>query len=219
MFSVPFDIFNSETGMIVFGERLENTLTSEIQMTPVSSSNVKASGQSGNSMYVQFLNKQGTYKYTFADPKVATEATMSLLNSSSPGRWVWENLRGHKAGEPIPKTKMGPSITSGVPTIGGTTASLIQYELLGRTPVSRVKGFDEMAKQMRRKTSNPSLDPNTGSRLEGLLGARKGFRELGLKIKQDFKRVKKRKILVGSKVMKGKYKGNINNFTLQKVLS
>jgi len=219
-FAVPFEIYNSETGEIILGERFENTLGTERQMQPVASSNVKAVGQLNNKLLVQFLNSQGTYQYNFADPTVAGEAFEGLSNSSSPGRWIWHNIRGHSAGEPIPPTKIGPSLVNRVPTIGGTTASLVQYELLGRTPVGRVPGFNKMSKLAQRETSNPSLNPNVGvnkpeeSRLEGLLGARKGFRELGLKIQQDMKKWLKRKTMDTKKVGYTRtYVGNLFELT------
>ncbi|GAG46276.1 unnamed protein product, partial [marine sediment metagenome] len=158
------------------------------QLTPVSSSNVKGVGQRKNELLVQFHPRGGipqrTYRYQFGSPDAAAEAYNSLTSSGSPGRWVWENIRGHRKGEKVTNTKLGPSLSppgTGDEVIGGTTASLVDYTISNRVPVSKMKNFDKLSKQLRRQTSNPTTDPNTGSRLEALLGSRKGLREQGLK--------------------------------------
>lgn len=192
VFVQPFDLFNQETGTIVLGESIQSLENK--QMQPVSSSNVKAIGQYNNELLVQFRSGQGgTYRYTFRDPTTAEAAFTSLINSSSPGRWVWRNMRGHVAGEKVTPEKMGPAIISGNPTIGGTTASLINYSLSGRTPVGRVKNFEELVKLSKLQTSNPIAkvgDENTGSTIEKRF---KSIRELrDKKVRNLFEHAQKR---------------------------
>lgn len=184
--TLPFKILNTETGELVEGEVIENLEQGTVQMQPVSSSNVRSVGQAQNELVVAFHSSgEGRfYRFKFSNQEMASEARNALLDSSSPGRWIWHNIRGHQAGEAVTPSKIGPAITSGKPTIGGTSASLVNYRI---TPVgpSRVKGYKEAYEKLQRQTSNPSTDPSTGARIEGLLGARKGFRELGRKIRQD----------------------------------
>lgn len=184
--TLPFKILNTETGELVEGEIVENLDKGTAQMQPVSSSNVRSVGQAQNELVVAFhsTGEGRFYRFKFSTPEMASEARNALLDSSSPGRWIWHNIRGHQAGEAVTPSKIGPAITSGKPTIGGTSASLVNYRI---TPVgpSRVKGYKEAYEKLQRQTSNPSTNPNTGARIEGLLGARKGFRELGKRIKQD----------------------------------
>lgn len=184
--TLPFKILNTETGELVEGEMIENLDKGTAQMQPVSSSNVRSVGQAQNELVVAFhsTGEGRFYRFKFSNQEMASEARNALLDSSSPGRWIWHNIRGHQAGEAVTPSKIGPAITSGKPTIGGTSASLVNYRI---TPVgpSRVKGYKEAHEKLQRQTSNPSTNPNTGARIEGLLGARKGFRELGRKIRQD----------------------------------
>ena len=190
--SVPFRVRNSETGAVVRGSVMERFDKNTKQLRPVSSSNVRGVGQFGDEMLVQFHSSKKatrkTYRYKFDSPETAEEATRSLTESGSPGRWIWENIRGHRAGEATGEKKVphkyGPSLSppgQGKNVIGGTRASLVKYSISNRVPVSRVEKFDEMSKQMKRKTSSPTKDPQTGSRIEALLGIRKGLRAKGLK--------------------------------------
>jgi len=183
--SRTYSLMNTETGAIVEAEILENLENYNKQLTPVSSSNVKGVGQFGHELIVQFYpNKkipQRTYRYQFETPEHAEEAYRSLIDSGSPGRWIWQNIRGHTAGERITSTKLGPSLKppgQGLPTIGGTTASLVDYKISSRVPITRAKKFDKIVKQLRRQTPNPITDPNTGTRIESLLGVKKELREL-----------------------------------------
>jgi hypothetical protein len=176
---------NRETGEILEGEVVKNLKQNLTQMTPVSSSNVTSAGVTNNELIVKFHTSPDFYRYQFANNDVAQEAYQALMNTPSPGRWIWHNIRGHVAGEPVNKTKLGPAIHSGKPTIGGTTASLVKYKT-SKTAPSRVVGYKAITEKLKRTTANPETDPSTGARLEGLLGARKGFREMGRKIRQDF---------------------------------
>lgn len=185
--NVPFEIENTETGVVVKGSVLEELDRNVKQLTPVSSSNVRGVGQFGNELLVQFhtQGKQSTYRYQFTNPFEAESAYRALTNTGSPGRWIWKNIRGHTKGEPtgiknVPH-KYGPAITSGEPVIGGTTASLEEYTLGKRVPVSRVGKFEELIKKLIRQTSNPTLDPQTGQPIERLMEARQAFRDKGIK--------------------------------------
>jgi len=184
----PFTLVNTETGATITGEIVEHLKDEIIPLTPVSSSNVKGAGVFHSELLVQFhpsrLIPQRTYRYRFETPEAAEEAYRSLTSSPSPGRWVWHNIRGHEAGAPITKTKIGPSLKPpglGIPTIGGTRASLVPYYISNRIPVPRVREFDKIVRAMKRNTSNPNPNPNINSRIEALLGARMGFRELGIR--------------------------------------
>ena len=80
-------------------------------------------------------------------------------------------------------SKIGPSLSppgQGLPTIGGTSASLVNYQISNRVPVKRVEGFEGMSSILKRKTPNPVSDPSTGMRIEKLLSSRKELRELNL---------------------------------------
>ena len=72
----------------------------------------------------------------------------------------------------------------GIPTIGGTTASLVPYKISGRTPVSRIMNFKELSKKLKRLTANPIKDPSTGSPVEAVMAGRLGARNLGKGIQQ-----------------------------------
>ena len=183
-FGVPQSLHNIETGMVIQAQVIENLMGTKKQLTPLSSSNVRAAGQFNNELLVQFHSKMGqnTYRYQFANPTEAEQAYQSLLNTGSPGRWIWQNIRGHTKGETVGKSKLGPSLSppgQGLPTIGGTIKSLVDYRVSKRAPGSRVANFDELLSQLKRSKSSPKTDPQTGSRVEKLLQERKAFREKG----------------------------------------
>lgn len=169
---------NTETGQKFMAEIVEELDKNIIQMTPVSSSNVKAVGQFGNEALIQFHETQGTYRFKTDSPEMAKDVTMSLINTASPGRWVWNNIRGHSKGDPtgIDKVpwKYGPALMNpSHKVIGGTTASLIKpYAIAGRTPVKKIQGFDKLVKKLKRMQSSPTMNPQTGSAVESqLIGA------------------------------------------------
>jgi len=107
-------------------------------MTPVTSSNVKGVGVFNNDLLVQFWGTQGTYRYHFDTPKEALEASQHMT-SGSPGRYVWNHLRGRQ---------IGPAYFSGKPTPGGTSASIVPYDIAGRTPMPKVPDYDKIAKML-----------------------------------------------------------------------
>jgi len=173
--TMPFTVVNSETGEIISGEVTASPEDNTIPLAPVSSSTVKAVGAYRNELLVQFHGTQGTYRYMFRDPYTAMEARKALMESESPGRWIWHSIRGHKAGETITKAKLGPAWGSGREVIGGTSASLISYEKAGRSPVSKAQELEAMSKKMKREKSSPNEDPSTGATIEKRL---KSIREL-----------------------------------------
>ena len=143
---VPAPTLISPTGVKVEGV-IE---TGDIPLIAIQSSNVKGGGVYGSELIVQFHQtaKQGgqrTYRYKLDTHKQAREAFMELVNATSAGRWVWENIRGTKTGAAyFPPHK---------PTIGGTTASLIPYTVSGRSPVKTREGYkkyDELSKELRK---------------------------------------------------------------------
>lgn len=143
---VPAPTLISPTGVKVEGV-IE---TGDIPLIAIQSSNVKGGGVYGSELIVQFHQtaKQGgqrTYRYKLDTREQAREVFMELVNATSAGRWVWENIRG---------TKTGPAIMPPhKPTIGGTTASLIPYAVSGRSPIKTRKGYkeyDELSKELRK---------------------------------------------------------------------
>jgi len=107
-------------------------------MTPVTSSNVKGVGVFQNDLLVQFWGTQGTYRYHFDTPQEALEASQHMT-SGSPGRYVWNHLRGRQ---------IGPAYFSGKPTPGGTSASIVPYDIAGRTPMPRIPDYEKIAKML-----------------------------------------------------------------------
>lgn len=122
-----------ETGEMRQGE----IVPSNQPMTPLMSSNVKGAGVFNNQLLVQFHNSGWTYRYTFGSNEEANQAFQDI-SITSPGRYVWNKLRGKK---------MGPSIISNKLTPGGTSASIVPYDISSRTPMSKVGGHKEYEKR------------------------------------------------------------------------
>jgi len=197
--TIPFRIQNTETGAIIEGQTIANN-KGMAQMQPVSSSNVKAVGQQGNELVIAFHENEEKkfYRFQFQDPDTANEARMSLINSGSPGRWVWHNMRGHNAGEQVTPSKIGPSLEKGKPTIGGTSASLVSYTI-SQTAPSRVPGYKNATEVLKRETSNPlenfqdrernnvetSLQNIRQMRDKGATGLFKNLQQRGITTKKD----------------------------------
>lgn len=188
--TIPYEIENIETGITVQAELVDKLLPNVSKaLTPVSSSNVRGIGTWNNELLIQFhpnkLTPMRTYRYNLNTPEGAQEAFQSLLTSGSPGRWVWRFIRGHNKGENVSSSKLAPSLSppgKGLPTIGGTSASLLPYKISNRTPTGRIAKFEELSRKLKKHiTPSPFTDPETGSRVEGYLGAVRGFRDLGLK--------------------------------------
>ena len=109
-------------------------------MTPVASSYVRGVGISDSKLIVQFHKSSGspgsgsTYAYDFGNPESAEKDYRDMLTSTSKGGFVWDRLRG---------MKIGPAWGTGNPTPGGTSASIVPYEKMGRTPVGLEGGYKE----------------------------------------------------------------------------
>lgn len=184
----PFSLTNTETGEQIEGEAITNLPLKNIQMTPVSSSNVAGAGVDVNELIIQFHGRgPNIFKYNFGSFEEASEAYKSILSSGSPGRWVWKNIRGHEAGEEVTEAKLGPALLSGKPTIGGTSKSLVNYSLTNKIPIERVGNYNEATSKLRRLTANPLQDPNKlNSQIERELQERRNLRGLGIQHKKSF---------------------------------
>lgn len=160
-------------------------------MIPVSSSNVKGVGVFKSDLLVQFHDTPGTYRYHFDTPEDAVAAYNELVNAPSKGQYIWIKFRGHKKGEPITPQKIGPAYFSGKPTIGGTSASKVPYDVAGRTPQIKVPDYEALAEAMRKyktavKKPPESAEPFTieeireHERLNVLNQLQKIFSQMGL---------------------------------------
>jgi len=121
-------------------------------MTPVTSSNVKGVGVFQNDLLVQFWGTQGTYRYHFDTPQEALEASQHMT-SGSPGRYVWNHLRGRQ---------IGPAYFSGKPTPGGTSSSIVPYDIGGRSPMPKTPNFEKVAKLLHEYKMSVSKPPESG---------------------------------------------------------
>lgn len=63
-------------------------LDDEVDMTPVTSSNINAIGFSNGKLYVEFYSGQ-VYTYYNVDRMIFDE----FLNAGSKGRFLWDNIR------------------------------------------------------------------------------------------------------------------------------
>lgn len=118
-------------------------------MSAVASSHVKGVGLRGKDVIVQFhpgkkeIGSGKTYKYIMSDEDTAQESYEDLMQSTSKGGYIWDKFRG---------TKMGPAWGTGKPTPGGTSSSMVPYELMGRSSVSKFGGhkeFEQTAKDLK----------------------------------------------------------------------
>jgi hypothetical protein len=114
-------------------------------LTPVMSSVVMGRAVRNSNLYVQFHSNPGKiYKYSMASPEVALEAFEEIARES-PGRYVWNNLRGRTMGPVFGR----PSRQ----TPGGTSASLVPYDKLSLGRVKRfldeIPGYEELSEKWR----------------------------------------------------------------------
>ncbi len=144
----PYDLQDETTGYEAAGVL---TFTNR-PMTPVTSSNVKGVGVFNNDLLVQFWGTQGTYRYHFDTPQEALDASQHMT-SGSPGRYVWNHLRGRQ---------IGPAYFSGKPTPGGTSSSIVPYDIAGRTPVPKIPDYDKIAKMLHEYKMSVSKPPESG---------------------------------------------------------
>ena len=161
---VPMDLLNVDTGEYIRG-KVSVSGTNQ-PLIPVVSTDVKGMGIYGNELLVQFHNTKGTYRYALANNVQAQEVFKTMYTSGSKGKWLWKNIRGHVKGQPKPynwgMSYGGPGLTGGskpkVPTIGGTTASLIPYRIGKRTPIGKLgthPNFEKMAKVLKQYKRDP----------------------------------------------------------------
>jgi hypothetical protein len=123
-------------------------------MTPVSSSMIAGRNVSNKKVYVRMHNTPNrSYKLKFPSNEEALEAYEEMA-SGSPGRWYWNNIRGHKKGSAVTDDKLGP--VYGNPskeTIGGTSASKVEYEPVSTARIAKhiveVPNFEAISKQLR----------------------------------------------------------------------
>lgn len=145
------------------GKQIKGVIESgDIPLIAIMSSNVKGGGVFKDELIVQFHQTasqggQRTYRYKLDSPEQAREAFLELVNATSAGKWIWENVRG---------PKQGPAyFPPHNPTAGGTIASLIPYTVSGRSPVQTARGtkkYNELSKELRKfKMSVKETDPTS----------------------------------------------------------
>ncbi len=122
-------------------KRIRNSLRYHLRnnmsmpMRPVASSNIKGVGLDEGELLVDFHGKgKKTYAYDYDNPAQALEKWDELINATSKGGWVIDNLKGDK---------MGPAMGTGKQTLGGTSASLVPYSKTSQTPGTKQGAFGE----------------------------------------------------------------------------
>jgi len=156
----PFNLANPTSGQSIPGALVSGG--TDVPMIPIGSSNVRGAGVFKNELIVQFHTDgpQKTYRYQFASPSKAFNAWQSLVDANSAGRWIWKEMRGKQLGP------VWPGNNPKIKTPGGTSASIVPYDVSGRTPLSKVANFDKLTEQMRKfkiETKKPptSAEPFT----------------------------------------------------------
>lgn len=161
----PMELVDSDTGIGIHGNIVDDPIG---VLVPVASTDVRAVGTFGTEVLAQFHDTPNTYRYNVGSVEKALEVYQSFLNAGSKGKWLWKNFRGHVKGEST-VGKWGPSFFRGIPTIGGTSASLEPYDISGRSPIPKLggfKAFEKVAKQLKGFKQDPSSlvgKPITGS--------------------------------------------------------
>lgn len=156
--------------------------------TAVMSSNVESRAVNKNKLYVTFHNYEGVYPYTLPSEEAALRAFHEMADAS-PGRYVWENLRGKKIGPVWGKPKKL--------TPGGTSSSLVEYTKMGRggrkaaeSRIGKVPGTDETARVLKKfkmavKKPPTSAEPFTTTELKNFQQSQKAPKQTKLE-KRDF---------------------------------
>lgn len=124
----PFLLYNLEDNTSIIGYRTNINLP----ILPIEhpSKTISGAGVSGDRLVVRFKGYPpggGLYFYDFQSEMAAMQAHEQL--SQEGGKYVWRRIRGHEKGEEVTPYKMGPAYLTGRPTIGGTSASLVPYEI------------------------------------------------------------------------------------------
>lgn len=151
----PMELIDAETGIGIQGVSGNFPIG---QLVPVVSTDVKGIGTLGSEVFAQFHNTSGTYRYNLGSPENALQVFEQFLSAPSKGKWLWANFRGHSKGEKVTANKIGPSFFRGIPTIGGTSASLEPYSIVGRSPIPKVggfKSFEQVAAQLVKFKTDP----------------------------------------------------------------
>ena len=169
---VPMQLLDKETGVFIRGK--PNQPNTNQLMIPVVSEDVRGLGIFGSELIVQFHNSPGTYRYQMGNNDTAQTVFKQFYTAGSKGKWLWRNIRGHVKGQPKPynwgMSYGGPGLSGGtgakVPTIGGTTASLLPYRIGKKTPIGkmgRFMNFEKMAKVLKQYKRDPiSMVQQTG---------------------------------------------------------
>lgn len=151
-------LFNRRTGGMIEGEEYFPSDEELTRFQPVDSSNIMSGALLGKYLVMNFLSKpRKAYKFNFGSEMAASKAFDSFMNASSKGKWQWQFIRGHVKGEKVTKEKIGPSLEKGLPTIGGTTASLKPYEIATTSLVEQelkstrnIKRNEQLAKERKK---------------------------------------------------------------------
>jgi hypothetical protein len=122
----PPAIVGRETASRMVPERLKpeeaRQVIQNFPFTPVASSNVKGRSVDDKTLFAEFHDYDGVYRYKFPTNREAVEAFKEMVEGS-PGKYVWEELRGNEDGPVFGKpNKITP---------GGTNASKVPYDKMG----------------------------------------------------------------------------------------
>lgn len=145
-----------------------------IPMTPIGGG--KLVGVDEGNLLVRFPNypgakqgfpRGGTYEYHFGNPFEAQAAYTQI--GVGGGSYVWSNLRGKQ---------IGPAYLTGNPTPGGTSASLVDYDIrLGPTPTIQGTGPFAESTQLLEQPATPNITPQVPGIMEGPLTRLTPFEE------------------------------------------
>ena len=143
-------LINTKTNTSIMGYKTNV----RIPMTPISGG--KFAGVDEGDLLVRYptypgtkqgFPRGGTYAYHFGDPFQAQQAYTEIgIGGSS---YVWSNLRGKQT---------GPAYLTGNPTPGGTSASLVDYDItLG--PLPNIEGTGPFAPSVSPQPQQPTTQP------------------------------------------------------------
>ena len=158
--TAPLILINTKTNTSILGYKTNV----RIPMTPISGG--KFVGVDHGDLLVRFPNypgakqgfpRGGTYTYHFGDPFQAQQAYTEI--GVGGGSYVWSNLRGKQ---------IGPAYLTGNPTPGGTSASLVDYDIM-LGPLPNIEGTGPFAQstQLLQQPSTPNITPQAPGIMEG----------------------------------------------------
>ena len=128
----PPGLVDDETGLNFQGVSTESIH----ELASTGSKVVTNIGAFGNNVLATFQGSPGIYTYQLDSEKEAEQVYNQWSGAGSKGKWLFKHIRG---------TQLGPSYRRGVPTIGGTSASLIPYEI-DKIPGPKAGEFTSMEK-------------------------------------------------------------------------